>query len=71
MLTITIETDDAAFEHDAGAEVGRILQGIAVQAQAHGLDSLEDRPILDLNGNTVGMVSLDGCGPGQSSIPGQ
>jgi hypothetical protein len=53
-VAITINTENAAFEEDPGAEVARILRVLA--------NSLErgDEPssVYDFNGNIVGRVGL-------------
>lgn len=57
MITITIKTDNAAFEDSGyGPEVARILEHMAELVSdwdGHGGLSL---PVLDLNGNKVGRL---------------
>lgn len=59
-LNITIDMDNAAFE-DPG-EVGRILKTAAKKIEVFNpLDGLEDDEVFnlrDINGNTVGRVTL-------------
>ncbi len=54
MFTLTIDTDNAAFEHGPRQEVGRILREVAQSLKA---GDTEGR-IRDVNGNTVGSFSL-------------
>jgi hypothetical protein len=58
MITITIRTDNAAFEGGAsaaGAEVARILRKLANDMERYALKY--DRWVLhDANGNTIGVV---------------
>lgn len=61
MFTLTIETDNAAFE-EAGttSEVARILRRLAEELESpylHGAASAGD-PVRDINGNTVGRWEL-------------
>lgn len=56
MLTITIETENDAFANGKGREVARILSGIAQRIKEGETDDFKVR---DINGNTVGTVSLD------------
>lgn len=51
-IIITINTDNAAFEDDPGAEVARILNSLAQKIGRWGIPS--DMKLLDSNGNTVG-----------------
>ena len=56
-LTITIKTDNAAFEGDCyGPEIARILRDIAMQHEQGLLD--RDMPLIirDINGNAVGLL---------------
>ena len=58
-ITITISTENAAFgddERDKGAEVARILRALAFSAEYR--NNLSG-PILDMNGNRVGMVEVE------------
>ena len=57
-ITITICTDNAAFEDDPESEVARILAAYARQL-ADGLTNLSfARKLRDINGNTVGSVEV-------------
>ncbi len=59
MITITIKTDNAAFEDgNRAAEVARILRHLADRI----VTDLPPQPtkLLDRNGNTVGEVKLTG-----------
>jgi hypothetical protein len=65
MLTVTIATDNAAFEDHAGEELARILHKLAdtveqtVRIAPNGGEWInEAHLILDANGNTVGRWSL-------------
>ncbi len=56
-VVIEINTDNAAFEDDAGAEVARILRELATRYENEGFfafHSSGDRTIRDINGNVVG-----------------
>lgn len=55
MVTITIETDNAAFEDDPGAEVARILAEYARRLDG---ESLRSCKLYDYNGNHVGDVEV-------------
>lgn len=55
MITITIQTTNAAFE-DNQFEVARILRELAEAAEN---DALGERKLRDINGNTVGKVEID------------
>ncbi len=59
-FSITIKTDNAAFEGDAGPEVARILREIAGR-----IENGDTRvPCRDINGNLVGTAVLsEGDGP--------
>jgi hypothetical protein len=57
-LTIDIEMDGAAFWPDPGEEVERILQRIARQAGAFGIESVP-QAIHDANGNRIGTALLE------------
>jgi hypothetical protein len=50
---ISIETDNAAFDPDPGAELARILRGLADRLEDGG-DLAEPIRLRDFNGNTVG-----------------
>ncbi len=56
MFTLTIVTDNAAFE-DAGAgeEVGRLLEEAADQLR----NGAQGGPLFDYNGNRVGAYALE------------
>lgn len=54
-LTITINTDGAAFDEDPTAEVQRILQEVSRRVAEEG----DDFSVLDINGNTACTVSLE------------
>ena len=57
MFTITIETDNAAFEDDAKyAEVARLLRNAAARI-AQGRDDVF--PLMDVNGNRVGRAQFE------------
>ncbi len=52
-LSITIQTDNAAFEGDPSVELARILADYAASLER---ESLRDRKLYDINGNPVGRV---------------
>lgn len=56
-ITITIDTNNAAFEDNTEAEVARILKKI-VEKIANGED-VDGKKTIDFNGNVVGQVSID------------
>jgi len=53
-LTITIDTGNAAFEDDAGAECARILRDAATALER----GTRGAPLHDYNGNRVGRFDL-------------
>jgi hypothetical protein len=59
-ITIRIDTDNAAFDDDkasgAHTEIARLLAGIAARFDT---DGPHDGPLMDINGNTVGTVTID------------
>lgn len=59
-ITITIDTDNAAFEEEGGHEVARILRTVA-QDFVHLEDprDLDGKYIRDINGNRVGKIEVD------------
>lgn len=54
-LTITINTDGAAFDEDPTAETQRILQEVSQKIATES----DDFTVLDINGNTACRVSLE------------
>lgn len=56
MITIKISTDNAAFEMDRDTEIARILERLAADWYSVG----DGTKIRDINGNTVGSVTLTG-----------
>jgi hypothetical protein len=56
VITITIQTDNAAFEDDPGREVARILRSVAGKF-SNGLD-YNGKKLLDENGNKVGRLEI-------------
>lgn len=54
-ISIAIDTDNAAFEDDRDAEVLRILRAWLARDSALRADV---RPLSDINGNTVGSVTI-------------
>ncbi|MCK5610709.1 hypothetical protein KAR91_53040 [Candidatus Pacearchaeota archaeon] len=55
-ITITINTDNAAFEGAEVEEVSRILSEIAWKIEDDA--SIDDMSIRDINGNTVGHLTI-------------
>ncbi len=53
-LTITIATDNAAFDQDACFETARILRELAKHYDSYCLD--ETVKLRDVNGNVVGLA---------------
>lgn len=59
MFTLTINTDNAAFEDKAvGFEVARILHALANDLEDCGPDHVT-KMLRDINGNTVGSWTLE------------
>jgi len=56
MFRLMIDTENAAFEGQTGAEVARLLREAATDVEA----GYSGAPLRDLNGNTCGRWSLDG-----------
>lgn len=55
MYTVTIKTDNAAFEDDMGYEIARILRQLADRVE-RGEEG--DIILRDVNGNRVGMAGF-------------
>ena len=61
-ITITINTDNDAFFDSPGHEVARILEKLAFYmkgTQAGRLLEPVEKPLKELNGNTVGKVLIE------------
>jgi hypothetical protein len=58
MFKLEFSIDNAAFADNPGAEIARILRGIAVQVEAHGPD-VRPISIRDINGNVVGSYGVE------------
>lgn len=59
-ITITIETDNAAFERAPMFEVARILDSAAARLKREGPpDEGDSYKLRDVNGNTVGRVTVE------------
>lgn len=56
MVTIKIETDNAAFEEAFGDEVARILRDLARRFESQ--TCIDGTAIRDINGNKVGTVKV-------------
>lgn len=58
MFTITIKTDNAAFEGGVGEEIARILKRVAkgLEEESAFLCFSETMPLYDTNGNQVGHI---------------
>jgi hypothetical protein len=60
-ITITINTDNAAFHEDySGVEVARILRKLADEMETAAYDQDEScgHPLMDYNGNKVGRYEV-------------
>ena len=57
-ITITINTDNAAFEDDPASEVAGILRDLAGLIYRQGVTTGTSYGLLDSNGNTVGSVEV-------------
>ena len=56
-LNLVLDTDNAAFEGDQlGPEVSRILEDLAKEFSHYPHTHLQDRKLIDINGNTVGSI---------------
>jgi hypothetical protein len=58
-ITITIETGNAAFEEDEGAELSRIMKDMAPRFANMFPPDLDGTSIRDSNGNPVGKVTVE------------
>lgn len=58
LITITINTDNAAFVEDGEQEVARILTELSSDI-ARGAIDYDGANIRDINGNVVGRISLE------------
>ena len=56
-ITITIETDNTAFDPDPNYELARILREIA--EKLNNCINPEDINIMDINGNCVGNIETE------------
>lgn len=56
MITLKIQTDNAAFEDNPEYEVARILHALAESVESYGL---VDLPAMDFNGNKVGWLRVE------------
>ena len=57
-VTITIETENAAFEGHPGTELERILRGLAGYLE-YAAYPPPDMPLFDINGNKVGELKAE------------
>lgn len=58
-ITITIQTDNAAFEGLPLDEVARILRDLAMRMAGNDPANFQQVRLLDANGNTCGKVEID------------
>ena len=59
---IEIEMDNAAFEHNRGGELARILSEVSDKVNLiHNLQNISPAGIRDINGNTVGTFTVEGA----------
>lgn len=58
MFTLTIETNNAAFEDGRGYEIARILRDLADSVEEVGAEIYSARGVYDYNGNRVGSWEL-------------
>lgn len=54
-ITITIETENAAFENDLGYELGRILSELAEKVKNDNIPST----LRDICGNSIGTIETE------------
>jgi hypothetical protein len=59
-ITITINCDNAAFSPRAGYEVARILRRLANEFSECNAHLVDGTKLRDINGNTVGIVKVEG-----------
>ena len=61
-ITIKLTTDNAAFEDDKDAEIGRLVHRVAQRLERGAIASgiRETQALVDLNGNRVGSVTVRG-----------
>jgi hypothetical protein len=57
-LTITLNTDNEAFETHAEYEVARILRELADRIESGDIDD-DGASIHDVNGNTIGQLTVE------------
>ena len=57
-ITIRLATDNAAFENDKDAKIARILREYVREATRLGVANLGAVQLHDINGNTVGSVTV-------------
>lgn len=53
MFTLTIKTENAAFDRRGGSEIARLLAVVATHVRGRDLDA-DSGTLRDVNGNTVG-----------------
>lgn len=56
-VKIEFNTDNAAFD-DNDQECARILKDLTEKASEYGIDSLNGRKIFDVNGNSIGKITV-------------
>ena len=56
-FTVSMNTDNAAFDDDHNSEVARILRAIADKVESHGCSGFFET-IRDINGNDVGRYAI-------------
>jgi hypothetical protein len=54
IVRVEINCDNAAFDDDAGVEVGRILRELATKLSSRGNIANDSLNLMDINGNVVG-----------------
>lgn len=57
-VLITIETNNAAFEHDLELELRLILEELTKKLRTRTVRQLDKSKLLDSNGNAVGRVTV-------------
>lgn len=59
LVTMTLSTNNAAFDDDPAVEIARILRAVAQRLTMEGVDCIEDdgMALRDFNGNTVGRIT--------------
>jgi hypothetical protein len=58
-LQILITCENAAFAENSEYECARILRRCAEKIESEGLQEMDRMPLMDINGNRVGIISYE------------